>query len=119
VKPRSRHFYVSDHAIQQFQSRWRPSAPLADCRRELVFLMADAAATKRRTASGDAWIYIATTAAGERIALAVRDKTVVTVIPEGREGMFVKDMGADEDLAEESRADREACLAMASVKKEP
>jgi len=41
--------YVSGHAVQQWQSRWRPTDTLAEARTELEAMVAEATPTKRKT----------------------------------------------------------------------
>jgi hypothetical protein len=73
--------YLTDHAVEQYVGRHRPNLGIDDARMELETIVQQAAPTKRRTLPGDAWIYLARTETGEAVVLAVRDGTVITVLP--------------------------------------
>ncbi len=70
---------LTAHAIEQFATRFRRGTHPRVVRDELEAIAASAAPTKRRTPSGDATIWVATTSEGEPIALFVRDNTVTAV----------------------------------------
>lgn len=101
---------LSHHAVERFRERWRPTLTLEQAHAELEQLLAAARPTRSRTLVGDAQRWIAVSAAGERIVLAVRDNTVITVMPRGTEGTKDVEIGATEELAAESEDDRAACM---------
>lgn len=76
---------------------------MREAEKELESLVVDAGATSRRTLCGDARLYIATSAQGERIPLAVRDGCVITVLQDRPNGV---DPSADLALYEEHLADQ-------------
>lgn len=73
--------HVTHHAVERFIKYWRPGVSLHEARQSLETLVGRSAATRRKTLPGDAWIHLAVTERGEQIGLAVRDNTVVTVLP--------------------------------------
>jgi hypothetical protein len=108
---------VTAHAIEQFASRWRPEAPPWQARNELKALAANAV-KKGRTLARDADLYEATSYRGELLYFAVRDKTVLTVIPEHGERPHDAE-AEDPELLEDSRATVEACRAMLATDAAP
>lgn len=91
--------HVTHHAVQRFIKYWRRGMPLNEARQCLEILVSRSAATRRKTLPGDAWIHLAVTERGEQVGLAVRDSTVVTVLP--RHAYEVRDLGV---LADDHRA---------------
>jgi hypothetical protein len=107
---------VSDHAVARFIERWRPNATHLEARAELERLAAGASPTRRLTKKRDARIYTSGTAAGESIPLAVRDDTVVTVLPARRlEGPAEPPAPLSTDLLEEHAQDVGEAQAMAQA----
>jgi hypothetical protein len=104
--------YVTDHAVERFIHRWRPGVSKEEALVELQEIVQEATPTRKRTLTGDADLYVAMSPAGERIAFAVREKTIITVLPGNGEGQNLRDCSADEEHVEESRATIEACQAM-------
>lgn len=101
---------LTRHAVDQFIRRWRSDVPREDARVELTLLVSQATPTRRLTILGDARLYVTLTPAGELISLAVRDDTVVTVLPQDAES--TRDEGVDPELLDESRETVAACRAM-------
>jgi hypothetical protein len=91
--------HVTHHAVERFIKYWRRGMPLHEARQCLKILVGRSTATRRRTLPGDAWVHVALTDRGEQIGLAVRDGTVVTVLP--RHAYEVRDLCA---LADDHRA---------------
>jgi|HubBroStandDraft_4_1064222.scaffolds.fasta_scaffold54028_5 hypothetical protein len=103
---------ITRHAVEAFATRWRPHATADAAEAELAALLVDATPTRKRTLNRDAWLWIAHTAAGERVGLAVREDTVVTVLPHNGEGRALIDMTVDPDLVAESEDTVAACRRM-------
>ncbi len=105
---------VTDHAVERFIQRWRPSLSVAEARRELETLVEHAVPTRQKTLPGDAWLYTTMSPAGERILLAVRDGIVLTVLdPRTGDGKG-QDLGIDpsDPMLLESASVREQCAAI-------
>jgi hypothetical protein len=108
---------LTHHAIEQFASRWRSGVPEAEVEAELQAVVQGAAATRRRTLSGDARIYVASTARGEEIDLVVRDTAVITVLSSDHKKRGIADRAIDSidlEIYEEHLADLRATQAMTS-----
>jgi hypothetical protein len=103
------------HAIERFMDRWRPGVPEADAREELQELARKATPTRRKTLTRNAWLYRVETEQGECICLAVRDGTIITVLPQDNEGRPLLDLTPDDDMLEESRATVAACRALVAA----
>lgn len=110
----TRALYVTQHAVARFVERWSPGLSEADARAELEAIVAGAAPTKRQTLNRDARVWVATSPAGQRIALAVRDATVVTVFASDFHEAPPVDMqlAPEDEVLVESEADRAAGLAL-------
>lgn len=112
--------YLTDHAVEQYVGRHRPHLGLGDARTELETLVQQAAPTRRRTLPGDAWIYLARTETGESVVLAVRDGTVITVLPsDAAEGWDTTRLAPTAEQLEESRSTVAACRAMLDADPKP
>ena len=103
---------LTDHAVVRYRERWRPELTPGQARAELEALVATAGPTKRKTLTGDAQVWVATTELGERIALAVRGGVCITVLASDANEAGLTDMAPDAELLAESEATRAACLAM-------
>lgn len=108
---------LTNHAVEQFCSRWRPGVPEREAEHELAELAGGARPTRKRSLGRDAQLYVATTAHGERIQMLVRDGLVITVL--GAETRDLVDHSADIEMYEESLADREAAKAAALLPDPP
>lgn len=104
--------YLTDHALERFKERWRPQLSNENALAELTLLVQRAGATRKRTLVGDAQLYMATSDTGERIALAVRDGAVISVLPANGEGAALVDGSVPVELLEESEATKAACEAI-------
>jgi hypothetical protein len=103
------HFYLTNHAIEQFHFRHRPYLRGKEAEEELKSLTASARLARNRALVGGALLYIAVSEGGEHIRLAVRDATVVTVLPDDAERLIRTDLTPSAEELEESKADVEAC----------
>ena len=102
---------LTDHAIERFVDRWRQGTPLDQAEIELRALAQKATATRRRTLTGDAQIHLIVTDAGERIPVAVRESTIITVLPaDSREDPGV--VQPDYEALDDSAATVAACRAL-------
>lgn len=107
---------ITLHALERFVERWRPGVQLDAARAELEVIVHGAGPTNRRTLGHrDAWIYVGTSAAGERVELAVRDSAVITVLPPESDRYHPKrapDVVRDPELVADSADTVAACCAM-------
>lgn len=104
--------FVTSHALEQFVSRWRPALTSAEARPELEAIVAGSRPTRQRTLVGNAQLWVGLSSHGERILMAVRHGTVLTVLDRHAEFGNLRDLAADSDLAEQSRQTVAACHAM-------
>lgn len=104
--------HLTDHAISRYHERYRPHLTREDAASEFAVLVAHASPTRKLTIARDARVWVAAICGGERIALAVRDSVVITVLPPNSEESGPVDMAPDDDLVAESEDTRSACLAM-------
>ena len=106
--------HLTIHAIEQFIARWRPEVTWKQAEAELRGLarIAINSTHNRRAITGNALLYRATSEEGEQIDLAVRESTIITVLPkdDGRGALI--DMTPDESLFDESRATVASCQAL-------
>jgi hypothetical protein len=103
---------LTSHAVERFIGRWRPGTSNKEALAELQMVAELAAPTRQRTLLGDAQLYVATTPAGERIRMAVREGTIITVLPEFGEGQDPIDLSAESEYIQESEETKAACRAM-------
>jgi hypothetical protein len=106
----SRALAMTEHAVVRYVERWRPGLSFEDARAELQSLADRAAPTRHRTVKQDARIYLGESPAGEPVPLAVRDRTVVTVLPRQDDPLVVG--LPDWDLRDDGADDRAAGRAM-------
>ena len=104
--------HLTDHAVDRYRERWRPHLTREAAWAELEALAEHAGPTKRLTLTRDARVWVAVTAAGERIAMAVREGVCITVLAADAGETGLVDHSPDADLLAESEATRAACLAM-------
>jgi hypothetical protein len=104
---------LTNHAVEQFCSRWRPDAEPTKAEIELRALVDAARPTRKRTLTGDAQLYLTLSAQGERIGFVVRDGLVITVLPySGEANDSLVDHSISPELHEESRETLAACHAI-------
>ena len=104
----TKNMFVTDHAVARFSKRWRPFVPSAVAKAELMALNQSARPTGTMTRQNNAELYTATTTAGETVLLAIRNNTVITVLPPNSvDGELAQ--GPDSDWKEESRLTLSLC----------
>ncbi len=99
---------ITNHAVEQFCSRWRPEAEPSEAEVELRALVDGARPLRKRTLSGDAQLYVNTSGTGERITFVVRDNHVITVLGQDAGSHVPVDHSVDLAMFEEHLADLEA-----------